>query len=147
MNTNPVTQKQIDYINILKQQDAKTGFLYGTVATYERMETRGRLPDAIYGDDIIIGDFSINDRVIIPTSGSLTPADVMEMKKSFDNYIANYTPETTLDASMVIDILKGTSTSSTVKFIFDWLKQNYTVTSELISEGYCKGMTKHYIRK
>jgi hypothetical protein len=147
MNTNPVTQKQLDFINTLKQQDAKTGFLYGTVATYERMETRGRLPDAIYGDDIVIGDFSINDRIIIPAGGSLTPADVMEMKKSFDNYIVNYIPETTTDASIVIDILKGNKSSNTVKFIFDWLKQNYTITSELQTEGYCKGMTKHYINK
>ena len=148
MNTNPVTEKQVDFINTLKQQsDGKTNFLSGVVSTYNRINQRqGYLPETI-AEDIQIGDLSINERVIIPERGSLTPADVIEMKKSFDTYITQYVPETTTNASTVIDILKGNKYSATVKFIFTWLSQNYTITSKLITEGYCKGMTKYFINK
>jgi len=148
MTTNPVTQKQLDFINTLKSQNSDTKFLSGIVSTYNRINNRqGRLPIAV-SEDIIIGDFSINDRIVIPANGSLTPSDVIEMKNNFDSYIASYVPETTADASAVIDILKnGLQIEATVKFAFNWLKQNYTVTSEFQTEGYCKGMTKHFISK
>ena len=145
---NTTTEKQISFINTLKQQnDGKTSFLSGTVSTYNRISQRqGHLPKTI-AEDIQIGDLSINERVIIPEHSTLTPADVIELKNLFDSYIADYVPETTEQASAVIDTLKGNLSVSAMKFIFDWLKQNYTITSELITDGYCKGMTKHYVSK
>lgn len=148
ITTNPVTEKQSDFINTLKQQsDGKTNFLSGVVLTYNRIsQRRGYLPETI-AEDIRIGDLSINERIVIPERGSLTPADVIEMKKSFDAYITQYVPETTTTASTIIDILKGNEHPATTKFIFTWLSQNYTITSKLITEGYCKGMTKYFINK
>ncbi len=126
MNANPATEKQIAYIAILREQNGeKTGFLFGDVAVYERMAAKNRLPDKIYGGDIIIG---IGSRIIIPAEGSITPADVMEMKKAFDAHITQYTPETVDEASALIDLLNSRYPSNTIELIVNWLKQHYTVT-------------------
>lgn len=130
MNTNPATQKQIDFINTLKQQnDGKTSFLSGIVGTYERINQRqGHLPEKIAGGNIHL--FFVNNKsVSIPKNGELTPADVIEMKNAFDAYIANYTPETTTDASIVINILKGNRNWAENEWIFEWIKNNYSVTA------------------
>lgn len=128
MNTNPVTQKQLDFINTLKQQnDSKTSFLSGIVGTYERINQRqGHLPEKIAGGNIHL--FFVNNKsVCIPENGELTPADVIEMKNRFDSYIADYTPETTAEASIVINILKGKRNWAENEWIFNWLKQNYSI--------------------
>jgi hypothetical protein len=149
MNTNPVTQKQLDFIEILKNEKNGTSFLSGTIYTYNRiMRRKGELPAEINGRDIhIIPELTMHDRVTIPAKGSLKPSDLIEMKEKFDNYIANYEPKTTREASTIIDILKGNNTRFTDEIIFAWLKENYTVTPELITEGYGKGITVHYIGK
>jgi hypothetical protein len=129
MNTNPVTQKQLEFINTLKGQNGgKTSFLSGIVGTYERINKRqGHLPEKIAGGKIHLF-FLKNNSVAIPEGGELTPADIIEMKNDFDSYIMGYTPETTTDASIIIDILKNSCGWAAHQFIFDWLKQNYGVT-------------------
>ncbi len=147
-NERPVSQKQLDYIAILKEKcGGETPFLYGEIAMYKRMEQKGKLPDGIYGDFIDFGSMNLHERMRIdPDRTQLTPKDLMEMKQRFDEFIMSYEPKTTKEASFIIDILKGgLLPEPTNCFIYDWVRQHYNIEDELRTEGSMAGVTIHHI--
>jgi len=125
MNTNSATEKQLDYIDILRKQSDGQHLLLACLRTYSRMQERGRLPSELNIDEMIYR------HVIIPAHGPVTPSDLFEMEKNFDAYVAQYTPETIDDASALIDVYKGINVFGTPnKLVMDWLTKNYVVTEK-----------------